>query len=194
MSEKITLKRCTWVTNDPIYQDYHDHEWGVRTTDPKKLFEALCLETQQAGLSWLTVLQKREAYRTICHIHSPEILATVDAEELASWMNNSALIRHKAKLEALVTNAKAFMTMENQGQDFADFIHQFVPMEDSTNSIHGDEDAATKAAKQLCSALKSAGFKFVGPTTTYSFLEAVGLVGTHQPGCFLASTNPSVRR
>lgn len=178
--------RCSWAGNSQIYIDYHDNEWGKPEFDSRKLFEKICLEGQQAGLSWITVLKKREAYRQAFHQFSPEKIATMTEADLDHLMENAELIRHRAKLEAIVKNAKAYLSMQANGEDFSQFIWAFVDGQPQINDVPTMSAIATKTeiSKAMSKALKKRGFVFVGETTCYAFMQSMGLVDDHVNHCF----------
>ncbi len=177
--------RCDWVSRDPLYIQYHDTEWGVPQYDSLALFEKICLEGQQAGLSWITVLKKREHYRHCFHHFDPEkIIAMTDAD-IDHLMQDTGLIRNRLKLNAIVTNARAYQKMQAEGESFSEFIWSFVqhtPVVNRYQSI-AEVPAVTETAEQLSKALKKKGFKFVGPTICYAFMQSMGLVNDHLTTC-----------
>ena len=183
--ENHMTTRCTWAGNLPIYVDYHDNEWGKPQYDSIKLFEKICLEGQQAGLSWLTVLKKREHYRQAFFQFDPQKIAQMTALDVDNLMQNPGLIRHRAKLEAIIKNAKAYLAMEKCGENFSDFIWHFVDHQPQINDIP-DLSAIpthTNTSKALSKALKKRGFVFVGETTCYAFMQSMGLVDDHVNDC-----------
>lgn len=185
------MQRCGWVTQDPLYLVYHDREWGVAQRDTRALFEMLCLEGQQAGLSWITVLKKRENYRAAFHQFDPQAIAQMDAADIDDLMLNSGIIRHPGKIAAIIANARAFLEMEAKGEDFSDFVWQFV---DNVQIVHHYPDysqapTTSEQAIALSKALKLRGFKFIGPTICYSFMQACGLINDHQSNCFCHPDN-----
>lgn len=177
--------RCDWCKGSNIYEQYHDQEWGKPEFDSLKLFEKLCLEGQQAGLSWITVLKKREAYRQAFHQFNPEKIAKMGEEEIDLLMQNAGLIRHRAKLEAIIKNAKAYITMQQNGEDFSRFIWSFVNYQPQINDVPTLEavPAHTETSKAMSKALKKRGFVFVGETTCYAFMQSMGLVNDHLNNC-----------
>lgn len=179
------MTRCAWAGDSPIYIDYHDNEWGKPQFDSQKLFEKICLEGQQAGLSWITVLKKREAYRAAFHHFEPKNVAKMTASDIDELMQNAGLIRHRAKLEAIVKNANAFLEMEKRGENFSDFIWSFVNHRPIINDVPDLSvvPAKTEISKAMSKALKKRGFVFVGETTCYAFMQAMGLVNDHINGC-----------
>lgn len=180
------MERCGWVTQDPLYLAYHDNEWGVAVNDRQKLFEMICLEGQQAGLSWITVLKKRENYRHSFHHFNPEAVAKMTASDSDNLMQNAGIIRHRGKIDAIINNAKALLAMEAKGEDFPTLVWSFVKgMPVVTHPVQlSDIPAKTEASEALSRALKKRGFKFVGATTCYAFMQACGLVNDHVVGCF----------
>ena len=179
------MTRCAWAGDSPIYIDYHDNEWGKPQFDSQKLFEKICLEGQQAGLSWITVLKKRDAYRATFHHFEPKNVAKMTASDIDELMQNAGLIRHRAKLEAIVKNANAFLEMEKRGENFSDFIWSFVNHRPIINDVPDLSvvPAKTEISKAMSKALKKRGFVFVGETTCYAFMQAMGLVNDHINGC-----------
>lgn len=180
------MERCGWVSQDPLYMAYHDNEWGVAQRDNQKLFEMICLEGQQAGLSWITVLKKRENYRQAFHHFDPIKVAAMTEEDVEQQVQNAGIIRHRGKIQAIIGNARAFLAMQANGEDFADFVWSFV--DNHPQVTHPASLAAiptsTPASDALSKALKKRGFKFVGTTICYSFMQACGLVNDHITGCF----------
>jgi DNA-3-methyladenine glycosylase I len=185
------MQRCGWVTQDPLYLAYHDNEWGVPQTDKRALFEMLCLEGQQAGLSWITVLKKRENYRRAFHEFDPQSVALMDEADLQRLLQDSGIIRHRGKLEAIIHNARAMLALEAEGEDFSRFIWSFVDNQPILHRYADYKEAPTTSepAIALSKALKKRGFKFVGPTTCHSFLQACGLINDHQTSCFCHPDN-----
>jgi DNA-3-methyladenine glycosylase I len=187
----LSLQRCGWVTADPLYVHYHDEEWGVPVYDRQHLFEMLSLEGQQAGLSWLQVLKRREAYRQhFAHFH-PESVAQFTSQDILNLLQKPALIRNKAKLSAIVTNANALLRMENSGESFISFIWSFVDDQPKISNFadYKAMPAFGSEALSLSKALKKRGFNFVGPTICHAFLQACGLLIDHQTNCFCHPKN-----
>jgi len=179
------MVRCRWVTADPLYIDYHDHEWGVPQYESRALFEMLCLEGQQAGLSWITVLKKRARYRDCFHGFDPHKVAAMTPEDVDALMQDAGLIRHRRKLEAIIINARAWLAMTQAGEDFARFIWGFVDHQPQVNRPQGSATPVkTAASEALSKALRKRGFTFVGATICYAFMQASGLVNDHQADCF----------
>ncbi|EBU7765138.1 DNA-3-methyladenine glycosylase I [Salmonella enterica subsp. enterica serovar Pasing] len=180
------MQRCDWVSQDPLYIAYHDNEWGVPETDSRKLFEMICLEGQQAGLSWITVLKKRENYRACFHQFDPERIAAMQEEDVERLLQNTGIIRHRGKIQAIISNARAWLAMEQNGKSFADFVWSFVDGQPQIAQAASLDEipTSTPASDALAKALKKRGFKFVGTTICYSFMQACGLVNDHITGCF----------
>jgi DNA-3-methyladenine glycosylase I len=180
------MERCGWVSQDPLYIAYHDSEWGVAQRDKQKLFEMICLEGQQAGLSWITVLKKRENYREAFHHFDPVKVAAMDENDVERLVLNAGIIRHRGKIQAIIGNARAFLTMEANGEPFADFVWSFVDNHAQVTraATLAEIPTSTPASDALSKALKKRGFKFVGTTICYSFMQACGLVNDHITGCF----------
>lgn len=181
--------RCGWCSNDPLYIQYHDHEWGKPQFDEQHLFEMLCLEGQQAGLSWITVLKKRDAYRQ--HFFQLPIaqIAELTDIELAEKCLDKNLIRHIGKLKAIRDNAIAWQNMKSQGIDMVQWLWNSVEHHPIINDVadYKTAPAQTESSLKLSKALKKHGFKFVGPTTIYAFMQAVGMVDDHENNCFAKS-------
>lgn len=177
--------RCHWVSNHPLYIDYHDNEWGKPQFDSQVLFEKLCLEGQQAGLSWITVLKKREAYRRAFHHFDPVKIAQMGEDEINQLVQNPELIRHRAKLTAIVKNAHAYLAMQATGESFSAFIWGFVNHRPQINNVPTPDcvPAHTPTSLALSKALKKRGFVFVGATTCYAFMQSMGLVDDHLNHC-----------
>ena len=179
------MERCGWVSQDPLYIAYHDNEWGVPETDSKKLFEMICLEGQQAGLSWITVLKKRENYRACFHQFDPVKGAAMQEEDVERLVQDAGIIRHRGKIQAIIGNARAYLQMEQNGEPFVDFVWSFVnhqPQVTQATTL-SEIPTSTSASDALSKALKKRGFKFVGTTICYSFMQACGLVNDHVVGC-----------
>lgn len=180
------MQRCGWVSQDPLYIEYHDTEWGVPQRDNQKLFEMICLEGQQAGLSWITVLKKRENYRRAFHHFDPVKVAAMTEEDVERLVLDAGIIRHRGKIQAIIGNARAYLAMESCGESFNDFVWSFVnhtPIVTQATTL-SEIATSTPASDALSKALKKRGFKFVGTTICYSFMQACGLVNDHVTTCF----------
>ncbi|HEB4872456.1 TPA: DNA-3-methyladenine glycosylase I [Kluyvera ascorbata F0526] len=180
------MQRCGWVSQDPLYIAYHDTEWGVPQRNNQALFEMICLEGQQAGLSWITVLKKRENYRHAFHHFDPVKVAAMSEDDVERLVLDAGIIRHRGKIQAIIGNARAFLAMEANGESFNDFVWSFVdgaPIVTQAAAL-GEIPTSTPASDALSKALKKRGFKFVGTTICYSFMQACGLVNDHVTYCF----------
>jgi len=182
----VAVTRCAWAGEDPLYQRYHDREWGVPLHSDKKLFEFLSLEGMQAGLSWITVLRKREAFRQAFDGFDYNIVANYDSGKIEELINNSAIIRNKLKINAAVTNARAFLEVRREFGTFNRYIWGFVdnlPIQNTWTSLP-EVPAKTLLAEELSKDLKMRGFSFVGPTIVYAHMQATGMVNDHTTDCF----------
>ncbi len=175
------MPRCFWCTDDPLYQAYHDHEWGRPTHDPAQLFEMLLLEGFQAGLSWLTVLRKRERYRQVLDGFDPGRLVRLSDERIDALMLDSGIIRNRLKLQAVRQNARAWLALEHP----AEWLWSFVGGVPRINHFRDRSEvpAITAEAEAMSKALRKAGFTFVGPTICYAFMQATGMVMDHTVEC-----------
>jgi len=183
--KKRLRKRCAWPSN-PLAVEYHDKEWGVPVKDDRTLFEFLILEGAQAGLSWDTVLAKREHYRKVFDGFDPARVARYDAKRKAKLMLDAGIIRNRAKIEAAVVNAKAFLAVQREFGSFSKYVWGFVggkPLQGKRKS-RGEVPTRTEVSDALSNDLKRRGFKFVGTTIMYAFMQATGMVNDHIAGCF----------
>ena len=178
-------ERCPWCGDDPLYVAYHDEEWGVPVRDDRALFEKICLEGQQAGLSWITVLRKRERYRERFHDFDIERVARMTDADIDDILTDAGVIRHRKKLEAIVTNARAAKRLREE-TSLSDHLWSFVGGETIVNRFERMDEvpAQTDVSKAMSKDLKKRGFVFVGPTTCYAMMQACGLVNDHLVGCF----------
>ena len=181
----MTIQRCGWCSSDPLYIAYHDEEWGKPEHDEALLFEMLCLEGQQAGLSWITVLKKRENYRTHFFQYPITQIATLSDEQLENKLSHAGLIRHLGKLKAIRDNAIAWLKLKDEVDDVSSWLWSFVDHQTPNNDVlnYRDAPAQTEISQKLSKTLKKRGFKFVGPTTCYAFMQAVGMVNDHENHC-----------
>lgn len=187
MPSKITSKtRCIWAGEDATYIDYHDKEWGVPVYDDRLLFEFLILEGAQAGLSWITILKRREHYRK-CFDHFDAVkIADYSAKHCEKLLSNPGIIRNRLKVQSVITNAQAYLAIKQEYSSFADYIWQFVndkPIQNQWKS-HQQVPATTSESDTLSKELKKRGFKFVGSTICYAYMQAVGMVNDHVVTCF----------
>ena len=178
--------RCAWVTADPLYLEYHDTEWGVPVYNDRTLFEFLTLEGAQAGLSWLTILKKREAYREAFDLFQPEIIAKYGEVKVASLLENKGIVRNRLKINSAVSNAQHFLEVQAAFGSFDAYLWQFVSGEPKINAWTCLEEvpATTPESDALSKDLKKRGFKFVGSTIVYAFMQATGMVNDHVTDCF----------
>jgi DNA-3-methyladenine glycosylase I len=180
------LVRCAWCGTDPLYVGYHDTEWGVPLHDDGKLFEMLCLEGAQAGLSWITVLRKREHYRVALDGFDAEKIARYRTARIERLMTNPGLIRNRLKIESLVSNARAYLDLRQDPGAFAALLWDFRPTRQKRPRSRGDVRASTPESDAMSRELKRLGFRFVGTTICYAFMQATGIVDDHQARCHRA--------
>jgi len=175
--------RCWWCGTDPLYIDYHDHEWAVPTHDDRGLFEKLCLEGFQAGLSWLTILRKRAALREVFAGFDPGVVASFDESDVRRLLDDARIVRNRSKIEAVVINARTYLELVASEGTLDALVWSFAPTWRPAPSSPADIPTQTGASRALAAELKRRGFRFVGPTTTYAFMQAMGLVDDHLVGC-----------
>ena len=178
--------RCAWVSDDPLYIAYHDEEWGVPEHDDQRLFEMLILEGAQAGLSWITILRKRESYRLAFDDFDVEKVARYDAAKIEELLINPGIVRNRRKVEATVQNARAFLAVQEAFGSFDAYIWQFVdghPRQNTWPTL-ADVPAKTPESTAMSKDLRKRGFNFVGPTICYAFMQAIGMVQDHTVDCF----------
>ncbi|MCH9649236.1 MAG: DNA-3-methyladenine glycosylase I [Deltaproteobacteria bacterium] len=180
------IQRCSWVGEDPLYQDYHDLEWGVPIHDDRKLFEMLTLEGAQAGLSWLTVLRKRENYRRLFEGFDPAVVARFSDSKIQTLLQDPGIIRNRLKVESTVSNAREVLRVQEEFGSLDAYLWSFVDGVPQVNawSTMAEVPASTTASGILSKALKKRGFRFVGTTICYAFMQAVGMVNDHTIDCF----------
>lgn len=186
MTNAPQKNRCAWVRPDPLYEQYHDREWGVRTYDDRRLFEFLLLESAQAGLSWETILKKRAAYQKAFAHFDPEKVARFGKRDIARLMKDSGIVRNRLKIESAITNARLFLQIQKEFGSFATYLWHFVDNRqlDGKRRTSIDIPAITTEAEALALDLKRRGFKFFGPVIGYAYMQAVGLVNDHTTDCF----------
>lgn len=179
-------ERCSWCGTDPLYVQYHDEEWGVPTYDDQQLLEMICLEGAQAGLSWITILKKREGYRELFHQFDAQKMAAMSEEDVMRLKLDPRIVRHEGKIRAFISNAQAYLTLRDSGESLSDFVWKHVDHKQIVNRLAelSDFPAKTPESDALSKSLKKVGFKFVGSTTMYAFMQAAGLVDDHMLGCF----------
>ncbi len=177
--------RCGWCNGSELYEDYHDNEWGRPVRDERKMFEFLLLETFQAGLSWITVLKKREAFRAVFHQFEIAKVAKMTEKEIQDALQNARIIRHEAKIRAAITNAQCVLELHARSTTLVNFLWSYVngtPLQNAWNDL-SEIPAKTNLAIQLSKDLKALGFKFIGPTVVYAHMQATGMVNDHLTSC-----------
>lgn len=183
---EASRQRCPWCGEDPLYRHYHDHEWGVPLHDDHKLFELLTLEGAQAGLSWITVLKKRERYRQRFAAFDPAIVAAFGPQQVEELLTDPGLIRNRRKIESAINNARAVLAVQARHGSFAAFLWDMVDGEPQINRFRAlaEVPAKTELSDRMAKALKQAGFNFVGSTICYAMMQSIGIVNDHLLGCF----------
>jgi DNA-3-methyladenine glycosylase I len=176
------IHRCSWANNDVLMSAYHDKEWGVPEHDSRALWEALMLDGFQAGLSWLTILRKREAFRKAFRGFDPKKVVRMNEADVKRLLQNEDIIRSRAKIEATINGARIYLAMENAGEDFSTWVWNMAGNKPIQN--RGPVPAKTPLSEEISAALKKRGFKFVGPVIVYAWMQAVGIVNDHSPDCF----------
>jgi len=177
------VHRCAWAENDPLMRAYHDEEWGVPEHDSRALWEMLMLEGFQAGLSWITILRKRDAFREAFHKFDPEAVARMGERDVKRLLENPGIIRSRAKIEATIGGARVYLKMQDDGEDFSKFVWGLAggkPIKNMTGVV----PAKTPLSEEISKTLKKKGFKFVGPVIVYAWMQATGLVNDHSRDCF----------
>ncbi|WP_442604460.1 DNA-3-methyladenine glycosylase I [Paenibacillus sp. KN14-4R] len=179
------MSRCSWVNDDPLYVDYHDQEWGVPVHDDRHLFEMITLEGAQAGLSWYTILKKRESYRMAFDHFDVNLVAQYDEERISKLLLDPGIVRNRLKVRSTVTNARAFIQIQEEFGSFANYIWGFingVPIDNQPEKIT-DVPVSTSLSDKISKDLKRRGFSFVGTTIIYSFMQAIGMINDHVTSC-----------
>jgi len=179
-------RRCTWCGNDPLYMAYHDEEWGVPVYDDETLFEFLILETFQAGLSWITILRKRENFRKAFDNFDYKKIANYSEDKFNSLLEDTGIIRNKLKIKSAINNAKAFMKVQEEFGSFSNYMWKFTDGKPIQNAFKKSKEvpATTELSDKLSKDLKKRGFKFIGSTTMYAHMQATGMVNDHTTDCF----------
>lgn len=184
------IKRCEWACNNALEMQYHDEEWGVPVYDDRHLFECLTLEAAQSGLSWYTILSKRENYRKAFDYFSIEKIAAYDEAKIASLLQDKGIVRNRRKIHSVVSNAKAALKIQQQYGSLSNFLWAFVahtPIQNAPKEL-SDIPSKTALSEHMSKALKKEGFTFIGPTTCYAFMQAVGMVNDHLVDCYRYET------
>jgi DNA-3-methyladenine glycosylase I len=176
-------RRCWWCGDDPLYVRYHDTEWGVPVTDDVRLFEKLSLEGFQAGLSWLTILRKRPAFREAFAGFVPERVAAFGESDVVRLLGDAGIVRNRAKIEATIHNARRYVALAESSQSLSEIVWSHAPRTSTVPRTRADVPSVTPESRGLARELKRRGWRFVGPTTAYAFMEAMGLVDDHVEGC-----------
>ncbi len=190
----MTAVRCPWCGTDPLYVAYHDDEWGVPERDSRALFEKLVLDGFQAGLSWITILKKRDNFRLAFAGFDPEILANWSAPQVDQLLQNPGIIRHRGKIEGTIKNARAYLAIQTS-ESFSDFLWNFIgPAARQNRFSAGQIPTQTATSQAMSKALRQAGFTFCGPTITYAFMQAVGMVNDHLVTCHRHDTVAALAR
>ena len=181
----MNLNNCTWPASDPLMIEYHDNEWGVPLHNDKKLFEFLVLDAFQAGLSWKTILHKRENFRKLFDDFDPEIIVKYDEQKVQALLQDTSIIRNQAKIRATISNAQAFLNIQKEFGTFDRYIWQFTKGKTLTNHPKNNAEIACNSAESdaMSKDLINRGFKFVGSTICYAFMQAAGMVNDHLDGC-----------
>ena len=180
---QTSLKRCTWPGTDPLYMDYHDNEWGKEVHDDKILFEFLVLESAQAGLSWITILRRREGYRKAFAGFDVEKVAAFTGDDVERLMNDTGIIRNKLKILAAINNAKLFIELQKEFGSFDKYLYSFMPEGKPVINHTGIVPASTPISDAISKDMKKRGFKFFGTTICYAHMQATGMVNDHLPDC-----------
>jgi DNA-3-methyladenine glycosylase I len=181
-----TLERCHWAESDPLLRTYHDEEWGIPEHDSRALWEKLMLDGFQAGLSWLTILRKRDAFRKAFRNFDPHAVARFTEKDIACLLEEPGIVRSRAKIEATIHGARIYTQMEKSGEDFATYIWTMAGGKPIVNrwKVQGEVPAKTPLSEAISAALKKRGFKFVGPVIVYAWMQATGIVNDHATTCF----------
>jgi DNA-3-methyladenine glycosylase I len=182
----MSRQRCDWCLDDPMYERYHDEEWGVPLYDDDALFKILILEGAQAGLSWITILRKRENYKLAFDDFDAQIIARYDQAQVNSLMTNAGIVRNRLKILSTVNNAQRYLEQKESGTSFAEYLWSFVDGHPKQNSwlCSSELPAQTTESEAMSKDLKARGFKFVGPMICYAFMQAAGMVNDHEVSCF----------
>jgi len=180
------MKRCRWAESSPLMQDYHDNEWGVPLHDDRRLFEALILDGAQAGLSWETILKKRENYRRAFHKFDAARIARYSEKDAQRLLGDAGIIRNRLKINSAIKNAQQFLEVQKEFGSFDQYLWQFVGGRTITHRFKSDKDipAQSQESEAMSKDLKKRGFSFVGPTICYAMMQAIGMVNDHLTGCF----------
>lgn len=194
MSTQAELKRCSWPGNDALYMHYHDREWGRPVVDDRRLFEKICLEGFQSGLSWLTILKKRENFRAAFHGFEIARVAAMNERDIERLLGDAGIIRHRGKIASTINNARQALLLIEEFGSLAAYFWSFEPEREAGRSVvSGQIPAETEVSKRMSKDLRKRGFSFVGPTTCYAFMQAMGLVNDHVDDCFCRAEAEAAR-
>ena len=185
MSPTSEVQRCSWAKNDPVYQAYHDEEWGVPEFDSRALWETLMLEGFQAGLAWIVILRKRDAFRKAFKNFDPKKVARFCEADIERLLQDPGIVRSRAKIEATINGARIFLEMQKAGEDFSEWTWSLCGGKPIQNT--GPVPSSSPLAEEISKGLKKRGFKFVGPVIVYAWMQATGMVNDHAPDCFRRS-------
>ncbi len=189
------VTRCFWCMSDPIYRDYHDHEWGFPVTDDRRLFEKICLEGFQAGLSWLTILRKRENFRQAFHDFDIERVASMNSRDVSRLLKNPGIVRHRGKIQSTINNARRAIELIEAEGSIARHVWRLAPAESKAEVMWKDASQPTSPQSiELSKGLRKRGWTFVGPTTLHAFMQAMGLFNHHMQGCDFRTKAATARR
>lgn len=185
MSTQAEPIRCSWAGSDPLYRNYHDREWGRPVDDDRRLFEKICLEGFQSGLAWITILRKRENFRAAFHGFEIARVAAMDETDIERLLQDAGIVRHRGKIASTINNARRALELTEEFGSLAAYFWSFEPQRVAGRSVEaGSIPAETEVSKKLSKDLRRRGFSFVGPTTCYAFMQAMGLVNDHTSACF----------
>lgn len=187
------LKRCWWCGDDALYVAYHDREWGTAVTSDRRLFEKLALEGFQSGLSWITILRKRERFREVFHSFEPSVVAQFGSRDISRLLKDPGIIRHRGKIEAVISNARAYAELVAREGSLAQFVWQHAADASPAPRRRADIPSQTSASLAFSRELKRRGWKFVGPTTAYAFFQSMGVVNDHLAGCHRRAETVALR-
>jgi DNA-3-methyladenine glycosylase I len=185
--------RCGWAGSDELYQHYHDHEWGRPVIDDTRLFEKLCLEGFQSGLSWLTILRKRDGFRAAFHGFDIDRVAAMGEADIERLLQDAGIVRHRGKIVSTINNARRAQALRDEFGSIAAYIWRFEPARDRGPIRHEGIPSETEVSRRLSKDLKKRGFTFVGPTTAYAFMQAMGLVNDHVDTCYVRAASEADR-
>ena len=188
------IVRCGWAGSDALYQHYHDREWGRPVFDDNRLFEKLCLEGFQSGLAWITILRKRENFRSAFHGFDIDKVAEMGEADIDRLLQDAGIIRHRGKIESTINNARRTLEIQKEYGSLAAYIWRFEPDDRAAPELRGGIESETEASRALSKDLRKRGFSFVGPTTCYAFMQAMGLVNDHYSHCFARSECETARK